>query len=100
MYKENSLGGYDEYTSSNTFPTSGYVLNEDLSKCYDSNNVEIENALSYIDNAVVVKGNKSLNCTLYFSYSETIYETPSTPTITASDSKSSDTWHTENSINI
>ena len=52
-----------EYVESETFPTSGYVLNEILSGCVDNNGNTLENALTYIDGIIKLKTRTTVSYT-------------------------------------
>ena len=66
MYKEEG----ESYTKieDNKFPER-YVLNVKESKCIDNNGNEIKDALSYENDKVVLKSNRSSYCYLYFDKS-------------------------------
>ncbi len=69
MYVENGLGQYEPYTEdSNYFPNSlKYHYNEDMSKCVDNNDQEVDGILTHNeDNSVTVTSNKTVYCYLYF----------------------------------
>ena len=64
------LQGEEGYVASedDTWPTSGYTLNEELTNCIDNSGTKIENALNYENGQVSLKSNKNLFCYLYFDY--------------------------------
>ena len=55
-----------EYVESDKFPTSDYILNEELSGCVDSNGNTLENSLTYTNGAINLKTRTNAMCYLYF----------------------------------
>jgi len=67
MYIENNNGDYEEYTTSEFFPSKTfYSFNSEKSNCIDNKGNIVNNALSYEDSKVTVTSNKTLYCYLYF----------------------------------
>jgi len=67
MYIENNNGDYEEYTTSEFFPSKTfYSFNSEESNCIDNKGNVVNNALSYEDSKVTVTSNKTLYCYLYF----------------------------------
>ncbi len=74
IYKEQTLGGKDwELSTDTTFPTSGYLLNNEQSKCYGYNKepitpipVKQELTKGSIDGRVTIESSKTIYCELYF----------------------------------
>ncbi len=53
-------------SSSSTFPTSGYTLNETLSGCVDKNGNRIDNALIKNGNEITLRTKQTSYCYYYF----------------------------------
>ena len=59
--------GNNEYEDSETLPGRGYVLNKDLTECYDPGGNKVVNPnLTSNGESVTIKSNKTLYCTLYY----------------------------------
>ncbi len=70
MLKENGTEKYTEYTEKNSWPTSGYKYNEELSNCIDIDGNTIEGIMSFDNDTRIatVKSKKEAYCYLYFDY--------------------------------
>ena len=66
-YKENDNGEY-ELATDTTWPTDGYTFNTELSKCENGSELSWNND----NNAVILKGNVSDKCYLYFDITKPI----------------------------
>ena len=66
-YKENDNGEY-ELATDTTWPTNGYTFNTELSKCENGSELSWNND----NNAVILKGNVSDKCYLYFDITKPI----------------------------
>ncbi len=62
---QQSDGNYTK-SSSDTFPISGYVLNETLSGCTDKNGNKINNALIKNGNEITLRTKQTSYCYYYF----------------------------------
>jgi len=65
MYVENKdTGKYEVYTGGTYYP-SGYILDEEMSKCVDNNGAAVADVLSYSNGKLTVASNKTLFCDIY-----------------------------------
>ncbi len=72
IYIEDNKGNYIEQENSN-YPKTGYVFNNDLSGCIDTNGNEVEKILDYEENVgVSINTNRTVYCYLYFDEKENI----------------------------
>ncbi len=67
----------ENYTETDKFPDTGYLLNEDKTKCYEyGNDNVIQNAVEQsltngvIDGSIIVTSQKSMYCKIYFDKDE------------------------------
>ncbi len=75
--KQNSSKTDNDYTTTETYPNKGYLLNRNKTKCYEyGNNKEISNAVEQsisngvIDGSIIVTSTKSIYCNIYFDKDE------------------------------
>ena len=68
MYKENNEGEYELITNTEEFPQVPYILDEDKSKCINSDGNIIDNSLKQTieDNKIFVETDEEAYCYLYF----------------------------------
>lgn len=77
MVQKSDKSGYEEYKVNNavsdTFPTTGYIFNNDKSGCIDEDGSLIENSIRYKNNTVEIIAGKTLSCFVYFDIENWVY---------------------------
>ncbi len=73
IYKDDGSGNY-AISSDASFPTKGYILNMDKTKCFDSNNSNVSNSIvnQSLDGKITLSATVSTYCNLYFTKDSTI----------------------------
>ncbi len=73
IYKDDGSGNY-AISSDASFPTKGYILNMDKTKCFDSNNSDVSNSIvsQSLDGKITLSATVSTYCDLYFTKDSTI----------------------------
>ncbi len=68
IYKQDASGNY-VISSDASFPTKGYILNMDKTKCFDSNNNGISNNIvsQSLDGKITLTATQASYCDLYFT---------------------------------
>ncbi len=68
IYKDDGSGNY-AISSDTSFPTKGYILNMDKTKCFDSNNSDVSNSIvsQSLDGKITLQATQASYCDLYFT---------------------------------
>ncbi len=68
IYKDDGSSNY-AISSDISFPTKGYLLNLDKTKCYDSNNNDVSNSIvsQSLDGKITLQATQASYCDLYFA---------------------------------
>jgi len=72
MYINEGDGIYEKYNDDNMFPMSKYLLNFEKSKCYDLEQNEVKNIISYTRGKITITSSVTVFCHLYFDFVENI----------------------------
>ncbi len=67
IYKQDASGNY-VMSNDTSFPTKGYILNMDKTKCFDSNNTNVSNNIvsQSLDGKITLRATQASYCDLYF----------------------------------
>ncbi len=75
IYKQDASGNY-VISNDTSFPTKGYILNMDKTKCFDSNNNGISNNIvsQSLDGKITLQATQASYCDLYFTKDDDVPE--------------------------